>query len=91
MADTKHDGLPVAGYRPQSDEAVQLVNGHKRLEETVLRHLDRMRENAAIDQRWLAIGRTHIEEAFMAINRSVFRPGRVRLPTDPPAHDGTDD
>jgi hypothetical protein len=35
-----------------------------------------------VDQRWLAIGRTHIEEAFMAINRAVFQPQRVKLPED---------
>lgn len=75
-------GLPVAGYKPQSDEAVALVNRMKRHEETVLRELDDMRGRDEIDQRWLAIGRTALEQAFMAINRAVFRPGRVALPGD---------
>jgi hypothetical protein len=35
-----------------------------------------------VDQRWLAIGRTHIEQGFMAINRSIFRPERVKLACD---------
>lgn len=74
---TDHKGLPVEGYKPQSTEKVELVNDNKRLEERVLRVLDDLAKRDDIDKRWLAIGRTHIEEAFMAINRSVFQPARV--------------
>lgn len=77
---SNHNGLPVAGYRPQSSDNVALVNRNKEIEERALRILDELRENADVDQRWLAVGRTHLEQAFMAINRSVFRPGRVSLP-----------
>lgn len=80
---TEHQGLPVQGYRPQSDEAVSKVNGFKQQEERLLRELDMMRNNADYDQRWLAVARTHFEEGFMALNRSVFRPMRVGLPEDP--------
>lgn len=79
MTEPKHEGLPIAGYRPQTDEAVQLVNLMKRKEETVLNLLDQIKENPEIDQRWLAIGRTNLEQAFMAINRSIFKPARVQL------------
>lgn len=78
----KHDGLPVAGYQKQSQGAVDLVNAFKQDEEEVLRNLDRLQGHDDIDQRWLAIGRTKLEEAFMAINRSVFRPSRATLPGD---------
>lgn len=77
-----HPGLPVAGYRPQTAEAVQLVNRMKAAEEQLLRELDGMAADLNIDKRWLAIGRTGIEQAFMAINRSVFQPGRITLPGD---------
>ncbi len=79
---TKHEGLPVAGYRPQSEENVDRVNLNKRLEEHTLRALDALAEQPDIDKRCLAIGRTHIEQGFMAVNRSVFKPGRVTLPED---------
>jgi hypothetical protein len=78
----KLEGLPVAGYRPQSREAVDLVNANKQLEEQVLRQLDQMSARGACDGRWLAVGRTHIEQGFMAINRAVFKPARVALPGD---------
>lgn len=80
--ETLHPSLPVHGYKPQNQATVDLVNRQKQVEEMFLRELDRMKADAEIDQRWLAIGRTHIEQAFMAINRAIFKPGRARLPED---------
>lgn len=74
---TEHNPLPVSGYTTQSDDKVLTVNENKQLEEAVLRRLDALKENPDVDQRWLAIGRTGIEQAFMAINRSVFKPQRL--------------
>ena len=70
--------LPVSGYTKQSDEKIALVNANKQLEEGILQALDGLKSIPEIDQRWLAIGRTHIEEGFMAINRSVFKPERTK-------------
>jgi hypothetical protein len=72
-------GLPVAGYRPQSKENVDDVNVNKALEEIILRRLDDIADARRCDPRWLAIGRTHIQEAFMAINRAIFQPQRVEV------------
>lgn len=80
-----HRGLPVKGYKQQTQGAVDRVNRMKAKEEEILRMLDDMAGDMAFDQRWLAIGRTGIEQAFMAINRSVFRPERVALAEDQPA------
>jgi len=89
-----HKGLPVHGYVPQSDAKVALVNEFKQDEERLLRKIDRMQgivddpmsiavaEQFAYDQRWLAIARTGFEQAFMALNRAVFRPQRIKLPED---------
>lgn len=86
---TMHEGLPVAGYRSQGGDKVALVNRNKEIEERVMRILDDLRETKLglandVDQRWLAIGRTQIEQGFMAVNRAVFQPGRVKLPDDTP-------
>lgn len=75
----KHAGLPVSGYRPQSSEAVARVNENKSVEEFILRDLDKLKEDPNVDQRWLAIGRTSIEQAFMAINRAIFKPDRIKF------------
>jgi len=80
---TIHNGLPVAGYQPQSSDKIAIVNANKELEERVLRVIDDLTLSPqATNGRWLAIARTHIEEGFMALNRAVFQPGRVKLPED---------
>jgi hypothetical protein len=79
---SEHRGLPVAGYRTQSEANVALVNGNKQDEELLLRQLDRMTGDQAFDQRWLAIARSHFEQGYMALNRAIFRPARVKLPED---------
>lgn len=84
---TEHRGLPVSGYKSQSQDAVDTVNGFKRDEERILRKLDALIDRPDIDSRWLAIGRTQLEQAFMAINRSVFKPDRVKLALDDVAFD----
>ena len=89
----EHKGLPVHGYQPQSDAKVALVNEFKQDEERLLRKLDAaMRakkpakfgplDEAAYDGLWLAVARTHFQEGFMALNRAVFQPQRVKLPED---------
>lgn len=82
---TDHPGLPVAGYKPQSPEAVALVNHNKHREESLLRLLDGLfneqdpnGESISVDKRWLSIAKTHFEEGFMALNRSIFQPQRVQ-------------
>lgn len=80
---TSHSGLPVAGYNPQSDANVAIVNENKALEERVLRQIDKHREaGSQFDQRMIAIANTKIQEAFMWLNRSVFQPSRIELPDD---------
>lgn len=69
---------PVRGYTEQSADALARVNSNKQLEESILRLLDGMKEDVVrIDQRWLAVARTHFEEGFMALNRSIFKPQRL--------------
>ena len=77
MDSKDHEGLPVKGCKPQSGSAVDLVNINKVHEEKLLRVMDEMRGRDDIDQRWLAIARTGIEQGFMALNRAIFRPQRV--------------
>ena len=75
--------MPVHGYKPQSQEAIDIVNSMKEMEERTLRFLEFLGESGhPVDGRWLAIGRTHIQQGFMAVARSVFQPARVILPED---------
>ncbi|WP_445505021.1 Acb2/Tad1 domain-containing protein [Microvirga sp. G4-2] len=87
---TDHKPMPVSGYKPQKQAAIDLANEGKALEERVLRYLDRLQrippaatsEAVDIDQRMVALGRTNIQQGFMWAIRSIFQPGRVSLPED---------
>jgi hypothetical protein len=77
------EGLPVHGYVPQPKAAIDLVNTLKLAEESLLRMIDEMRDKGhQYDQRWLAIARTQFEQAYMALNRAIFKPERAKLPGD---------
>jgi hypothetical protein len=39
-------------------------------------------EQILTDPRFLALARTHLQIGFMALNRAVFQPQRIRLPED---------
>lgn len=82
MPEKEHKGLPVHGYRTQSVDKVETVNAHKIEEERLLRRVEAMMADDAYDVRWLAIAKTHFQQGFMALNRAVFRPARVKLPED---------
>jgi hypothetical protein len=70
---------PVHGYRPLPKDSIDLVNIFKIDEEQALRHLDQLESRDDIDKRWLAIGRTRLQEAYMAIVRSIFQPTRLQI------------
>lgn len=76
---TDHQGLPVQGYKSQSDENVQFVNRNKKIEELVLKIIDEHINRVGRDPRWINIAKTHIEQGFMALNRAVFVPNRAKL------------
>jgi hypothetical protein len=82
MTDPKKTGLPVHGYQPQDPLRIAMVNQNKEAEERLLRQMDAIKDNPDFDQRWLSIARTELEKGFMALNRAVFRPGRIKLPED---------
>ncbi len=77
-----HAAPPVHGYKPISQLKLDMVNKNKIIEEQTLRLLDDLNHSSNVDKRWLAIGRTHLEQAWMAINRSIFQPDRVQLPNE---------
>lgn len=74
--------LPVAGYTSQPEGNVTIVNEHKEAEERLLRRIDDLLKRCVADPRWAAIAKSHFEQGFMALNRSVFQPERIALPED---------
>jgi hypothetical protein len=89
MADevAPHKAMPVPGFTNQTDAKLRIVTQAKYLEELCLRHADMLRTlGDACDQRNVSLGITMLEDAFMRLNRAVFKPTRVKLPGEnPPA------
>jgi hypothetical protein len=81
-ADNPSPVTPVPGYRPQSQANLDLVAQNKHTEERLLRFMDLLKQNGCAEGRWLSIARTHFEQGFMALNRSIMRPARIALPED---------
>ncbi len=78
-----HEPLPVSGYTAQPSDKVDAVNVHKEIEEHLLRHMEQLQiDMPDLDRRWLYIAKTDFERAFMALNRAVFKPGRIALADD---------
>lgn len=69
----------VYTYRPLPADTIDLVNIFKIDEEKALRHLDQLEERDDIDKRWLAVGRTRLQEGYMAIVRAIFQPTRLQF------------
>lgn len=64
----------VTGYRRLNQEEIDLLNEGKRLANTVGEFVERLQEMPEIDKRWLAIGRTQLQQGFMAVIRSIAKP-----------------
>lgn len=69
--------MNILGYSSQSASLIEQVNRNKINEEALLRMLDVFSARHDLDERWLSIARTHIEQAFMALNRSIMKPKRL--------------
>jgi hypothetical protein len=76
---TNPNVTPVVGYVPQPQWKLDEVNTSKRLEEALLQRMESYLQDPEIDKRWVAIARTHIEQGFMALNRAILQPERVKL------------
>lgn len=70
-------GLPVHGYQDQNPLSVARVNEHKEAEERMLRRIEALQEDGDCDPRSLKIAFTKMQEAFMWLNRAVFKPQRL--------------
>lgn len=82
---TDHKAPPIKGYRDIPEFKLQMVNDIKESEEMVLRRIDMIQEAPKefdVDQRWIAIARTHIEQGYMAMVRALMHPKRIDLPGD---------
>lgn len=79
-----HKPLPVQGYRPQANEAIDKVNQIKADIERLKRELEYLRDMSVQDEvsRCFSLSITKLEEAEFWAVKGVFNPDRIELPED---------
>jgi hypothetical protein len=64
----------ITGYRDLSQDEIDLMNEGKALAQQVGEYVGRLQAHSETDKRWVAIGQTDAQKAFMALIRSVAKP-----------------
>lgn len=64
----------IAGYRQLDEHEIRLMNEVKREGGNLAALVNLLRELPNIDQRWVSIGETHLQQGLMALTRAVARP-----------------
>ncbi len=68
----------IKGYRELNEEEVALMNEIKEKAAEVGKLVDKLNSNSVrnspLDYRWIAIGKTDLQQGFMALTRSIARP-----------------
>ena len=64
----------IKGYRDLSQAEIDAMNEGKALAEQVGQWIAKLRGDQAMDQRWVAIGATQLQQGFMAAIRSIAKP-----------------
>lgn len=70
----KDQHTKIKGYRSLSQEDIDLMNEVKSLGEQMGQLIQTLRSTEGIDQRWVAIAETHLQQGTMAAVRSVAQP-----------------
>ena len=64
----------IKGYRELSEDEIALMNEIKALGPMLEIVVSLLRCNPDVDQRWVAIGTTELQQGLMALTRSVAQP-----------------
>jgi hypothetical protein len=64
----------IKGYRELNEAEIALMNDIKLKGADLGKLIEILRENKGLDQRWVSIGATHMQEGLMALTRSVAQP-----------------
>lgn len=64
----------ISGYRDLSQDEINAINTIKSTEASLGELWRQVTSFEGVDQRWASIARTHFEEGFSALVRSVAKP-----------------
>ena len=64
----------ITGYRDLSQAEIDAMNEIKAMGEQIGELVKKLRSQDGLDQRWVSIGATHMQEGLMAMTRGVAQP-----------------
>lgn len=64
----------IKGYRDLSQEEINAMNNIKAYGEELRALIEELQSVTDIDQRWVSISKTHLQQGIMAAVRSVAKP-----------------
>lgn len=64
----------IKGYRELSQEEIDAMNEIKTKGAEIGELVAKLRAQPGLDQRWVSIGATHMQEGLMALTRGVAQP-----------------
>ena len=64
----------IKGYRELNADEIALMNAIKETGVSLGALVEKLRGLHEVDQRWVSIGATHLQEGLMALTRSVAKP-----------------
>lgn len=64
----------ITGYRELSQLEIDLMNVVKAEGVAVEMIVNKLAELPAVDQRWVSIARTQLQQGFMALTRAIAKP-----------------
>lgn len=64
----------IKGYRELNEEEIAAMNTVKGMGALLGELVEKMRANKDLDQRWVSIGATELQQGLMALTRSIAKP-----------------
>lgn len=64
----------IKGYRDLTLDEINLMNSIKSTGEAVGVLVDALKQQPGLDQRWVSIAQTELQQGLMALTRAVARP-----------------
>ena len=74
MTKMENQHKKIAGYRDLSQQQINDMNDIKAEGERLKNVISAMRSRKEIDQRWVSIAETHLQQGIMAAVRAVAQP-----------------
>lgn len=64
----------IVGYRELSELEIDLMNQVKELGKDMGNLVELLQHESTLDQRWISIGKTQLQQGLMALTRAIAQP-----------------